>query len=78
MRENSANVAPPLPSKYRLTVQLLPRKVLQRIATSPTRLSHPLSQIETVIQITNADTAGFVIMDALQLLPIEPELKTNE
>jgi hypothetical protein len=30
---------------------------------------------ETVIPITNADTAGFVILDALQLLPIEPELR---
>jgi len=34
--------------------------------------------VETVIQITNADTNGFVILDALQLLPIEPELKTDE
>ena len=33
---------------------------------------------ETVIQITNAGTAGFVILDALQLLPIEPKAKTND
>jgi FAD dependent oxidoreductase len=29
--------------------------------------------VETVIQITNADTIGFVILDALQLLPIQPK-----
>ena len=28
---------------------------------------------ETVIQITNADTVGFVILDALQLLAIQPK-----
>ena len=28
---------------------------------------------ETVIQITNSDTVGFVILDALQLLPIQPK-----
>ena len=33
---------------------------------------------ETVIQITNSDTVGFVILDALQLLPVKPRLKTNE
>jgi hypothetical protein len=33
---------------------------------------------ETVIQITNADTSGFVILDALQILPIEPESKSND
>ena len=33
---------------------------------------------ETVIPITNADTAGLVILDALRLLPIEPELRQNE
>lgn len=33
---------------------------------------------ETIIQIKNAGTTGFVILDALQLLPIEPELKSNE
>jgi hypothetical protein len=36
------------------------------------------SDVETVIQITNADTTGFVILDALQLLPVELDLKTNE
>ena len=36
------------------------------------------SETETVIQITNADTIGFVILDALQLLPIKSERKTNE
>ena len=36
------------------------------------------ANVETVIQITNADTTGFVILDALQLLPIEPESKTSE
>ena len=33
---------------------------------------------ETVVQITNADTIGFVILDALQLLPVKPKMKTNE
>lgn len=33
---------------------------------------------ETVIQISNADTSGFVIVDALQLLPIDPELQIDE
>ena len=33
---------------------------------------------ETVIEITNADTVGFVILDALQLLPVEPESKSND
>jgi hypothetical protein len=33
---------------------------------------------ESIIQITNTDTAGFVILDPLQLLPIEPKPKTNE
>lgn len=28
---------------------------------------------EAIIQITNADTVGFVILDALQLLPIQPK-----
>ena len=32
---------------------------------------------ETVIQITNINTAGFVILDALQLLPINPESKNR-
>lgn len=32
---------------------------------------------ETVIQITNAGTDGFVILDALQLLPIERNAKSN-
>ncbi len=36
------------------------------------------ANVETVIQITNTDTAGFVILDALQLQSIEPELKSNE
>lgn len=34
--------------------------------------------VETVIQITNADTTGFVILDALQLLPEETETKKKE
>ena len=29
------------------------------------------ADVETVIQVTNADTNGFVILDALQLLPVE-------
>ena len=33
---------------------------------------------ETVIQITNSNTVGFVILDALQLLPIKQELNQNE
>ena len=33
---------------------------------------------ETVIQITNTGTDGFVILDALQLLPIDRNAKTNE
>jgi len=28
----------------------------------------------TVIKITNANTTGFVILDAMQLLPNKPEL----
>ena len=36
------------------------------------------ANVETVMQITNADTAGFVILDAMQLLSIEPELKSSE
>ncbi|TWU57130.1 FAD-dependent oxidoreductase [Rubripirellula reticaptiva] len=32
---------------------------------------------ETVIQITNTSTDGFVILDALQLLPIDRNAKTN-
>ena len=35
----------------------------------------PKANTETVVPVTNADTAGFVILDALQLLPIEPELR---
>ena len=30
-----------------------------------------VADTETIIQITNANTAGFVILDALQLLPIK-------
>jgi hypothetical protein len=30
------------------------------------------ANVETVIQISNADTIGFVIVDALQLLPVKP------
>jgi hypothetical protein len=30
------------------------------------------------IQITNAETTGFVILDALELLPVESELGINE
>jgi len=36
------------------------------------------ANVETVIQIKNAETVGFVILDALQLLPVNPKLKTNE
>ena len=36
------------------------------------------ADVETVIQITNAETVAFVILDALQLLPIKLERKTNE
>jgi len=36
------------------------------------------SDVETVIQVTNADTTGFVIIDALQLLPVELKRKTPE
>ncbi len=36
------------------------------------------SETETVIQITNEGTVGFVILDALQLLPIKQESKSNE
>jgi hypothetical protein len=36
------------------------------------------ADVETVIQITNADTTGFVILDALQLLPEETETKKEE
>jgi hypothetical protein len=36
------------------------------------------ANVETVVQITNADTIGFVILDALQLLPIKQESKSNE
>ena len=36
------------------------------------------ADVETVIQITNADTTGFVILDALQLLPDEIEMKKEE
>jgi hypothetical protein len=41
-------------------------------------LNQKLKNVETVIQITNADTIGFVSLDALQLQSIKPELKTNE
>ena len=34
-----------------------------------------VADTETVIQITNSNTIGFVILDALQLLPIEHESK---
>ena len=30
---------------------------------------------ETIIQITNSNTVGFVILDALQLLPVKQESK---
>jgi hypothetical protein len=33
---------------------------------------------DTVIEITNADTTGFVIVDALQLLPVESKPHTKE
>ena len=33
---------------------------------------------DTVIQITYTDTAGLVILDAPQLQPVKPELKSNE
>lgn len=31
------------------------------------------ANVETSIRITNSDTTGFVILDAIQLLPIEPD-----
>ena len=31
------------------------------------------ANVETIIQITNAETTGFVILDALQLIPVESE-----
>jgi len=34
-----------------------------------------VADTETVIQITNSNTVGFVILDALQLLPIKQESK---
>ena len=34
--------------------------------------------VQTVIQITNAGTSGFVILDALQLLRFESKTKTKE
>ncbi len=36
------------------------------------------ANVETVIQITNADTTGFVILDALQLLPEETATNKEE
>jgi len=51
---------------------------LQRCFVGPIDTVDFKANAETVIRITNADTAGFVILDALQLLPIKPELKTNE
>ncbi|MEZ6125808.1 MAG: hypothetical protein R3C49_22000 [Planctomycetaceae bacterium] len=36
------------------------------------------ANVETVIEITNADTTGFVIIDALQLLPEETETIKEE
>lgn len=36
------------------------------------------ADMETVIEVTNADTTGFVILDALQLLPVESKPKTGE
>ncbi|MDP6507381.1 MAG: xanthan lyase, partial [Planctomycetota bacterium] len=42
----------------------------------PTETVDLKANAETVIQIKNTGTVGFVILDALQLLPIEQ--KTNE
>lgn len=36
------------------------------------------ADVETVIEVTNADTTGFVILDALQLLPVEAKPKTGD
>jgi hypothetical protein len=36
------------------------------------------ADVETLIQVTNADTTGFVILDALQLLPIESKPNVRE
>lgn len=36
------------------------------------------ADVETVIQITNADTTGFVILDALTLLSVKSKLNTKE
>ena len=37
-----------------------------------------VADTETIIQVTNFNTVGFVILDALQLLPVKQELKENE
>ena len=37
-----------------------------------------VADTETIIQVTNSNTVGFVILDALQLLPVKQELKENE
>ena len=37
-----------------------------------------VADTETIIQVTNSNTVGFVILDALQLLPVQPEPKANE
>jgi hypothetical protein len=36
------------------------------------------AETESVIQITNSKTSGFVILDALQLLPVESKSPTEE
>lgn len=36
------------------------------------------ADVETVIQVTNADTTGFVILDALQLLPVDSKRNTDK
>jgi hypothetical protein len=37
-----------------------------------------VADTETIIQITNSNTAGFVILDALQLLPVKDESESYE
>ena len=50
------------------TVPLADGKAFRPISTVELQ-----KDVDTVIQVTNADTVGFVIVDALQLLPIQPK-----
>ncbi|WDQ16702.1 FAD-dependent oxidoreductase [Rhodopirellula sp. P2] len=55
------------------TIPLPPGEHFRSVAT--VALS---TETESVIRITNADTSGFVIVDALQLLPVESKSVTEE